>query len=162
MHPATRNAAVSTCLSICFALAACSNGAAPGSDAPAPAAASGSQVAAPPSVATSRQIMLGLVVPAADVVWSVATAEPADDAAWEKVQASAVMTTEAGGLMMTGVRVVDQAEWLTYAKAMADAATAAAAAAAEKNVDKLSDTGNTLYETCDACHAKYMAARQGQ
>jgi hypothetical protein len=121
-----------------------------------------SQVTAPAiseSVATSRQIMLGLVIPAADLVWGVASNTPADDLAWEKVAASAVMITEAGHLMSTGPRVIDQAEWLAYSKAMADAANLAAKAAAEKNADGVSDAGNVLYETCDTCHKKYMPAR---
>src|SRR5262245_43564741 len=141
-------------LGACLAFSACGNEpaspAAPGTAAPPP----GPQVAAPASVVTSRQIMLGLVIPAADIVWGVSGDPPADDAAWEKVQANAAMIAEAGGLMMTGVRVVDQADWLVYAKAMADAATAAAAGAAAKDVDKVSDAGNTLYESCDTCHAK--------
>ncbi len=117
---------------------------------------------APESVATARQVMLGLVIPAADIVWGVANEPPADDATWEKIQANAVMIAEAGGLLMTGARVVDQSDWMNYAKEMANAATAAAAAAGEKNLDKVSEAGNTLYETCDTCHRKYMAARQGQ
>lgn len=154
MHPAIRIAPLAL-----LVLAACSKDSAPE---PAAAVPPGPQVSAPASEATSRQIMLGLVIPAADVVWGVANEAPADEAAWEKVQASAVMIAEAGGLMMTGSRVVDQADWVAYSKAMADAATAAAAAAAEKNIDRVSEAGNTLYETCDTCHAKYMAARQTQ
>jgi len=139
-----------------FMLAGCGQGEAP-QQTVAPAAP-----AAPVSTVTVRQIMLGLVIPAADVVWGVANEAPADDAAWEKVAASAAMIAEAGNLMSTGERVVDQAEWLTYVKAMRDAATAAAAGAAAKNVDQTSDAGNTLYETCDTCHMKYMLAREGK
>jgi hypothetical protein len=138
-----------------LALAACGQGAAP-EKAAAPAAA------VPESTVTSRQIMLGLVIPAADIVWGVANEAPADDAAWEKVAANAAMIAEAANLMSTGSRVVDQADWLTYVKAMKDAATAAAAGATAKNVDQTSDAGNTLYEACDTCHMKYMPARAGE
>lgn len=140
-------------------LAGCGKGPAP-EQASAPAAAPAA--AAPTSTVTSRQIMLGLVIPAADIVWGAASAAPADDAAWEKIEANAAMIAEAGNLMMTGARVVDQAEWLTDAKAMVEAATAAAKAANAKNLDQLSDAGNVMYDTCDTCHKKYMVARQGQ
>ena len=139
-----------------FVLAGCGKSATP-EQAAAPVA--------PPaavSTVTSRQIMLGLVIPAADSVWGVASQAPADDAAWEKVAASAAMIAEAGNLMSTGARVVDQGDWLTYVKAMTDAATAAAAGATAKNVDQTSDAGNALYDTCDTCHMKYMIAREGK
>ena len=130
----------------------------PGPAAP-PAPSQATATAITDSVATSRQIMLGLVIPAADVVWGVASAAPSDDLAWEKVAASAAMIAEAGRLMSTGSRIVDQAEWLAYSKGMADAANLAAKAAGEKNADGVSDAGNVLYETCDTCHKKYMPAR---
>lgn len=142
-----------------MALAACSEAPVP-EQAATPPVATGPSV--PESIATARQVMLGLVIPAADVVWSAANETPADDAAWEKIQANAVMIAEAGGMLMTGARVVDQADWMTYTRAMTDAALAAAAAAGEKNLDKISEAGNTLYESCDTCHKKYMVARQGQ
>ena len=129
------------------------------SQAAPPAQTQGIATTIPDSVATSRQIMLGLVIPAADTVWGVASNTPSDDAAWEKVAASAVMIAEAAHLMSTGPRVVDQADWLGYSKAMADAAKLAAKAAGEKNADGVGDAGNVLYETCDTCHKKYMPAR---
>jgi hypothetical protein len=139
-------------------LAACGKGPAP-EQAAAPAAAPAA--AAPVSTVTSRQIMLGLIIPAADVVWGAGSTAPADDAAWEKLEANAAMIAEAGNLMMTGARVVDQGEWLTDAKALVDAATAAAKAANAKNLDGVSDAGNVMYDTCDTCHKKYMVARGG-
>ncbi|MEQ1580142.1 MAG: hypothetical protein ABL964_06090 [Steroidobacteraceae bacterium] len=139
-----------------FVLTGCGKGAAP-EQAAAPAAPP-----APVSTVTTRQIMLGLVIPAADIVWGVGSQAPADDAAWEKVAASAAMIAEAGNLMSTGTRVLDQGDWLTYVKAMQDAATAAAAGATAKNVDQTSDAGNMLYDSCDTCHMKYMTARQGE
>lgn len=151
-----RALAVSSVIASVFVLAGCGQGAAP-EQAAAPAAPP-----APVSTVTSRQIMLGLVIPAADIVWGVANEAPADDAAWEKVAASAAMIAEAGHLMSTGPRVVDQGDWLAYVKAMTDAATAAAAGATGKNVDQTSEAGNALYDSCDSCHMKYMPARQGE
>lgn len=150
-------------LGLFLALVACNPQHAPDASAVAPASPSAVPQTAPPaSAATSRQVMLGLVIPAADIVWGVGSEAPADDAAWEKVQATAVMIAEAGHLLMAVPRVVDQGDWLVAAQAMIDAANAAAASAREKNVDKVSEAGNALYESCDACHAKYMPARQAQ
>ncbi len=148
-----RATALTSILVLSLATAACSKGPAPEQAAPAAAAT------APAAVATSRQIMLGLVIPAADVVWAAANETPADDAAWEKIQANAIMITEAGNLMQVPPRVVDQDEWLANAKALVETSTAAAQAAGEKNLDKLSDAGNNMYDVCDKCHAKYMPAR---
>jgi len=111
-------------------------------------------------IATTRQIMLAVVIPASDIVWSTATGAPADDAAWEKIQANAVMLAEAGHLLLT--RAVDQGEWNIQTKALIDSATAAAQAAADKNLDKLNEAGNNMYDACDRCHQKYMPARQGE
>jgi hypothetical protein len=151
-----RALAISTVIASVFVLAGCGQGAAP-EQAAAPAAPP-----APVSTVTSRQIMLGLVIPAADVVWGVGSQAPADDAAWDKVAASAAMIAEAGNLMSTGARVVDQGDWLTYVKAMQDAATAAAAGAVARNVDQTSEAGNALYDSCDTCHMKYMPARAAE
>lgn len=117
---------------------------------------------APPAIATSRQIMLAVVIPAADIVWSAASTAPADDAAWEKIQANAAMLAEAGNMLLSSSRAVDQGEWSTHAKVMVATATAAAQAAAEKNLDKLNEAANNMYDSCEQCHQKYMVARQGE
>jgi cytochrome c556 len=57
---------------------------------------------------------------------------------------------------------VDQGEWLKHSQDLIATAKVAAAAAHEKNVDKVLDAGNAIYEVCDACHKKYMPARQGE
>jgi hypothetical protein len=148
-----RATALTSILVLSLATAACGN-----TPAPEQAAAPAVTPASAP-VANARQIMLGLVIPAADVVWSAANEAPADDAAWEKIQANAVMITEAGNMLQVAPRVVDQDEWLANAKALAETSSAAAQAAAEKNLDRLSDAGNNMYDVCDKCHAKYMPAR---
>ena len=142
-------------LILSLGVAACGN-----SPVPEQAAVPATAPAAPTPVANSRQIMLGLLIPAADIVWGAANETPADEAAWEKIQANAAMIAEAGNLMQTAPRVVDQDQWLADAKALVETSTAAAQAAAEKNLDKLSEAGNNMYEVCDKCHAKYMPARQ--
>lgn len=145
-------------MSLCtlLALVACARAPAP---AAAPAVAAPS---APESYATTRQIMLGITIPASDVVFGVAAEAPQDDAGWERVQANAYAVAESGNLLMTGMRPVNQDDWMAHARAMIAAAVNAARAAAARDADAVSDAGNALYETCDGCHARYMPARQGE
>jgi hypothetical protein len=66
---------------------------------------------------------------------------------------------ESGNLLLIGNRAVDQNDWAKWARALATSAVAAGQAALAHDVDKLADAGNAVYETCDGCHMKYMAAR---
>lgn len=113
------------------------------------------------STATVKQLMLGVVIPASDIVFGVAATTPADDAAWAKVQANAVVIAEMAKLLTDSPRKMDDGEWISKSQAMYDTAQAVAAAATEKNADKVSEAGNNLYDACDGCHMKYMPSRQG-
>jgi hypothetical protein len=118
--------------------------------------------APPEAIATTRQLMLGITIPTSDVVFQVGAKAPADDKEWEKIEANALALAESGALLTVGTRVVDQGEWLKHSRDLIATAKVAAAAAHEQNVDKVLDAGNAIYEVCDACHKKYMAARQGE
>ncbi len=136
------------------AIAACARQEAPPTEA--------ATLALPQSVVTTQQVMLGITIPASDVVWGVATTPPADDVAWTRVRANAAAIAESAVLLLQPPRKADDGEWSKFSKAMYDAAILAGNAAAEKNAEKVSDAGNALYETCDGCHQKYMPARQGE
>jgi hypothetical protein len=142
----------SACVIGMLALAACS-----AKQSPVVAAA-----VTPEAIATTRQVMLGITIPTSDVVFQVGAKAPADDLEWEKVEASALSLAESGVLLTVGTRAVDQGEWLKHSQDLIATAKVAAAAAHEKNVDKVLDAGNAIYEVCDACHKKYMPARQGE
>jgi hypothetical protein len=125
------------------------------------------QTAPPPapaveSIATTRQLMLGLTIPASDVVFQVGSAAPKDDAEWEKVQANAAMLAESANLLLTGPRAIDAPEWTGFAKSLVATSKSALEAAQARDVDKVLEAGNQIYEVCDGCHKKYMAARQGE
>jgi hypothetical protein len=132
--------------------AGCNSGQAPAVQATAPAE----------PIANTRQLMLGITAPTSDVVFGVGAKAPESDAEWEKVQASALSLAESAAMLKTGTRAVDQQEWVKHCDDLISTAKAAAAAAGEKNVDKVLDLGNGIYEVCDGCHKKYMAARQGE
>lgn len=112
-------------------------------------------------IASTKEIMLGITIPASDVVFGAAAESPADDAAWEKIRINALALAESGNLLMIGPRAADKAAWWQFAKALTDASIVVAKAAQAKSVDQISEAGNTVYEACDGCHKIYMAARQG-
>lgn len=108
------------------------------------------------AVATAKQVMLAITIPAADVVWKVPNETPKDDAAWLVVENNALALAESGNLLMMEGRAVDQGEWMKHAGSLVDVATQAAEAARSKNVDKLGEIGDELYTVCESCHMKYM------
>jgi hypothetical protein len=119
--------------------------------------------ATPPleALATTKQVMLGITIPTSDVVFQVGSKAPADDMEWEKVAANAAALAESGNLLMVGTRLVDHGDWIKNAQALIATAKEAGQAAQEKNVDKVLAAGDKIYEVCDTCHKKYMAARGG-
>ena len=108
------------------------------------------------SVATVKQVMQSITIPDADVVWSVPNDAPKDDAAWLKVENSALALAESGNLLMMEGRAVDHEEWMKHASLLIDVATKAATAARAKDANKMSDIGDELYTVCENCHMKYM------
>jgi hypothetical protein len=107
-------------------------------------------------VATVKQVMLGITVPASNAVWAVPGEAPADDAAWQAVEASALAVAESGNLLLMKPRAVDEAEWRQFALALVDAGVKAAEAARAKDVDQTSVAGDDMYNVCEQCHAKYL------
>jgi len=128
---------------------------------PAPAA-----VPARPPVATVKQIMSGIVMPAAYVVFdSVSTIvdkngiqenQPRTDEEWALVGANAAALIEAANLLLVGSRVIDQGDWVKMSIAMADAGQRALDAAAAKSPEGILEAGELINESCDNCHQKYQ------
>jgi hypothetical protein len=126
------------------------------------------QAAAPAlvPVATVKQIMDGIVMPAAASVWdSVSTIvdakgiqenQPRTDAEWAAVGASAAALVESANLLVMGDRAIDQGEWVTMSRAMSDAAMVALKATQAKNTDGILAAGEAINTTCDNCHQKYQ------
>ena len=102
------------------------------------------EAAAPPApslppVATVKQIMTGIVTPAAYVVFDSVTTivdakgvqenQPRTDEEWARVGASAAVLVESANLLLIGNRAVDQGDWVKMSQAMADAGQMALKAA---------------------------------
>jgi hypothetical protein len=116
-------------------------------------------------VATVRQIMQGIVGPAAKVVFeSVSTTvsfegveekAPKTDAEWEAVGNSAAALVESANLMTVGNRAID-ADWTKISQELADAGIVALKAIEAKNAEALLASGEAINESCNACHRKYL------
>jgi hypothetical protein len=117
-------------------------------------------------VATVKQIMKGIVGPAAAVVFtSVSTTittsgredkAPRTDEEWEAVGNSALALAEAGNLLMMEGRAVDKGEWIKMSQAMIDAAMVALKATEAKSADDVLASGDAINVSCDNCHRRYQ------
>ncbi|HEX2559485.1 hypothetical protein [Phenylobacterium sp.] len=113
-----------------------------------------------------KEIMGHVVDPAADMIWTASGYEiteagerelfPTTEAGWLAVENGATIVAESANLLMLPGRAVDDGEWMTLAGRMADKAMVAKAAAQAKDKDKLFAAGGALYESCVACHDKYI------
>jgi hypothetical protein len=135
-------------------LAACDRQSAETRTQSAAAAASATNAFKP--VATVKQVMLGITVPASNTVFAVAGEAPADDAGWQAVEASAMAVAESGNLLLMKPRAVDDHEWTQFALALVNAGSKAAEAARTKNAEQTGIAGDDMYNVCEQCHAKYM------
>jgi hypothetical protein len=128
-------------------------------DKPATVAAAAPAEPAIEHVATAKQVMLGLTIPASDVLFQVGDQSPIDDKGWERIIANAAMLAESGNLLLVGPRNLNQPEWIQLARELVARARDAGEAAAKHDVDAVLEAGNAIYENCDACHSKYMPAK---
>ena len=106
-------------------------------------------------VAGVYQLMKGIIIPNANVLWNVAMEAPQDDPEWTAIQNSALTLAESGNLLMIGSRAKDQGDWVKAAQALVDEATVALRAAEAKNEDALLEAGDRLLRTCSGCHRQY-------
>ena len=120
---------------------------------------------AAPAVASVLELMDGIVVPAAGVVYdSVATTvtregvqetRPQNDREWQRVAGNAAALIEAAQLLTMEGRA-REGDWATIAKAMGDAAAQVRAAAQKKDAEGILAGGELLNNSCDNCHRKFQ------
>jgi hypothetical protein len=119
-----------------------------------------------PAVASVKQLMIGIVTPAAYVVFdSVSTIvdakgvqenQPRTDEEWTRVGANATALIEAANMLLIGNRPVDQGDWVKMSKAMADAGQTALTAAEARSPEGILEAGEAINMSCDTCHQKYQ------
>jgi hypothetical protein len=114
-------------------------------------------------VASVDQLMDSIVVPSSQKVFDAVVfsngalvSAPKSDADWLSVQLSAIAVAEAGNLLMMPPRATGGSDWMQMALALNASAARVADAARRKSIDDLLTTGSDLYDTCTACHEKYL------
>jgi hypothetical protein len=117
-------------------------------------------------VASVKQIMIGIVAPAAKVVFeSVGTIvsaagieerAPKTDEDWAEVGSSGAALVESGNLLVMGDRAVDREDWVKMSRALSEAGMLVLKATEAKSADGVLAAGATVNETCDNCHRKYQ------
>jgi hypothetical protein len=123
------------------------------------------QAPAAESVASVKQIMQGIVVPASMTIYNAVSTTvsekgtqevfPRNDREWEVVGSSAVALVEAASLLKVGGRAKDRGDWPRMSDAMAKAAMQSYRAAAKKDVESLLAAGEVLNNSCSSCHRNY-------
>jgi hypothetical protein len=130
----------------------------------APAAAATASTVTP--IASVKQIMAGIVGPAADAIFNAVSTTvtqkgieevaPRNDEEWAKVGAYAASLSEAGNLLMADGRAVDRADWVKMAQAMVDAGRKSLKATEAKDKEGLLMAGEDVNTSCDNCHRRYQ------
>jgi hypothetical protein len=130
-----------------------------------PAAEGAAPAAAP--VASVRELMTGLITPAATTVYQsvgyvvshegVKETSPQNEEEWDAIAGSAASIAEAGALLKsTGREGFNDAEgWQKFAQDMIDASLISRNAAIKRDKQALFASGEALNESCEGCHSAY-------
>lgn len=115
-------------------------------------------------------LMKHVLYPSAAVVWSNAgfviteTGEqnlaPTTEEGWHNVEDHAAMIMESANLLIMPGRGPQEAEWITLSKSLVKTGRLALNAAQAKDAEALFDAGGELYQSCLACHQKYIISEQ--
>jgi hypothetical protein len=117
-------------------------------------------------VASIKQIMNGIVMPDAYVIYNavgtktsakgVEEIAPKNDEEWAVIANGAAALVESGNLLLMGDRAIDKGDWVKMTRAFMDQGKLALKAAEAKDKDGIVAAGGDLDTTCDNCHAKYQ------
>ncbi len=117
-------------------------------------------------VASVKQIMQGIVQPAATTVFNAVSFSvtlkgteekaPRTEEEWEVVGNSAAALIESGNLLLIGNRAVDKGDWVKMSQAQIDAGKIVLKAVQAKSAEGVLAAGEAVNESCDNCHRKYQ------
>jgi len=115
-----------------------------------------SVAAAQTNAPTMKQLMVDLIHPASNsILLLVNRGGPENGAEWAEARRSALALAECGDLLTIPGRARDQNQWLKDARALADAGSAAYAAASSKDIKSLQAAAEKLDLSCTTCHKHY-------
>lgn len=115
-----------------------------------------------------RQLMRGMVNPAAELYWKAAgevdTEEgaqkrvpgPEDAARWKAAADAGVTLQKAGELLAKAPYQRDAGDWVRFSRQLTAAGVQAAAAANARSEEKTFEAGSAVYDACYVCHGKYI------
>ena len=110
-----------------------------------------------------KPLMEADVAPASDAIFNAVVfvngrmeTAPATDAQWRVVGNHARALGDAGRTLAAGPPGADNTVWLAQAAALSTSAREALQAAEARDVNALLAAGSRIYDTCTACHARYI------
>lgn len=117
------------------------------------------------AVADSKQLMLSVIEPAAEVYWDavgvvmdmegIYEIRPETSEEWAAVESAAFVLAESGNLMLLEERAQGRGHWVAMSRAMIDVGRRAVEAAQARDPDGVFETGGDIYLVCTGCHAVY-------
>ena len=117
------------------------------------------------AVADSRQLMLSVIEPAAEVYWDAVGVimdeegthhiEPRTAEEWEAVENAAFVLAESGNLLLLEDRVQGGDHWRAMSRSMIEIGRRAVEAARARDPDAVFEAGGEVYLVCTGCHAVY-------
>ena len=117
------------------------------------------------AVADSRQLMLSVIEPAAEVYWDAVgvimdmegTHEiaPRTPEEWEAVENAAFVLAESGNLLLLEERAQGRDHWAVMSRSMIDMGRLAVEAAQARDPEAVFEVGGDIYLVCTGCHAVY-------
>lgn len=119
------------------------------------------------AVADSRQLMLSVIEPAAEVYWDAVGVimdeegthhiEPLTAGEWEAVENAAFVLAESGNLLLLDDRARGRDHWRAMSRSMIEIGRRAVEAAQARDPDAVFEVGGEVYLVCTGCHAVYAA-----
>jgi mono/diheme cytochrome c family protein len=109
--------------------------------------------ASPPK--TMSELMIDPIYPASDAIFYISTRTPATDAEWRVLEQKTSALADAAAVLTTPLYFRDRARWMSDAKLLVNASTAAVAAAKKHDIDALANLNGALYTSCVQCHQDY-------
>ena len=107
-------------------------------------------------VASTKQIMGGIVKPAMDGLGAMAKAGgPNDDTEWDSAQRSAALLAESAQLLMLGHRAPDHEGWTKASQKLQEVSSAVFKASEAKDAEAWKSSVSGLGASCKGCHSVY-------